>query len=67
MRLHISLQHHQSVRRGAVVNHIEIEKTKLIFQYIEREKAVRQVIADMKSNHCTHQAYIDALEKALQN
>ena len=47
------------------MNHIEIEKTKLIFQYIEREKAVRQVIADMKSNHGTHQAYIDALEEAL--
>lgn len=47
------------------MNHIEIEKTKLIFQYIEREKAVRQVIADMKSNHGTHKGYIKALEEAL--
>lgn len=36
-----------------------------IDRYIEMQKAVRMIIADMKSNHDTHKNYIKRLEQTL--
>ncbi len=44
----------------------QMEKAKLIAQLRDREKIIRNIIADMKSNHGTHAEYIKRLEMALE-